>query len=138
MATESKGNREASEEQDSPPAEAAPLRLVLANVGLDDTGAVLLAQAVQECGVTRRRLSLLDVFDNPLGDSGATALLEAVVACSQKVPQQQRVQLLPVERLDLGCTDIKIHEIKHLACPGPSKKRRKKLTFFFWGGDFSL
>ena len=87
-------------------AEAAPLKLVLANVGLDDTGAVLLAQAVQECGVSKRRLLLLDVFDNPLGDSGATALLEAVVTCSQKVPQQQQVQLLPVERLDLGCTDI--------------------------------
>lgn len=84
--------------------EATPLRLVLANVGLDDSATALLAQEVQQCGGSRRRLSLLDLFDNPLGDLGAAKLLHAVATCSQKAAQHQ--ERLPVERLDLGCTNI--------------------------------
>ena len=85
---------------------------MLANVGLDDSGAALLAQAVQECGGHRRRLSLLDLFDNPIGDPGAAALLKAILICTRKmVPQQQQQQQqqqqpLPVEGLDLGLTNI--------------------------------
>lgn len=88
-------------------ADAAPLGLVLADVGLDDSGVALLAKAVQECGDSGRRLSLLDLYDNPLGDAGAAALLGAIATCTRNVAaRHQQTQLAPVERLDLGCTNI--------------------------------
>ena len=84
---------------------------MLANVGLDDSAAALLAQEVQQCGGSGRRLSLLDLFDNPLGDSGATALLQAVAMCMNgrnavQLQEPQPVETPPVESLDLGCTNI--------------------------------
>jgi hypothetical protein len=82
------------------------LRLILADVGLDDSGAVLLAEALRRR--RRRQLLLLDLFSNPIGDVGAAALLAAIssVAAEAAQQQQQQQQQWPVERLDLGCTDV--------------------------------
>jgi hypothetical protein len=83
------------------------LRLILADVGLDDSGAVLLAEALRRR--RRRQLLLLDLFSNPIGDVGAAALLAAissVAAEAAQQQQQQQQQQWPVERLDLGCTDV--------------------------------